>query len=367
MRARPARLRSVLSRLLGLLGFGVAVAIWPSIPALGTAPRWALLSVAVPALCVSVRMRMTPAHWLGLAFLAYAAASFAWSPVLPDALDGAWRWLVLAGAFALGSECEDLAWFYQGILVGVEVSAIVVAVDLLGVPLVYEIAPPAGLFVNRNFLAEFAALALVGTFGARSFAPGPLFVLGATQSLGAMLGAASAALCWLWRHSKGVAVLVAVLVTIAAGALTLHRHLGSGHVRLAIWFDTAEQLTLLGHGVGSYHAAEAEHSPRQQALGLRELHAHNDLLEAVFEFGLGFLLLAGVLAYALAAPLLRSKLVLVAFLVESSFGFPLHNAATGFVAAVVAGHLCGAGHRLRRSLAGRAEDGGGRIAEGRRR
>lgn len=349
--------------MLGVTAFLVGVAVWPWFIGFATTPRWAVLAVAVPLMCLDLRVRMTRGHALGLAFLGWATLSLAWSISTADAINELWKWLLLAGAFCVGAETEDLQGFWRGVGIAVAVSAAVVAAQLAGYSFVPQMAPPAGLFGNRIFLAEFAALALVGTVNRSWLALPAVFVLGTATSVGALFGVAAVASVWLWRRSQLAALIVpAVIVTTIVAASPrpavetgFARHLASAAVRTALWLDVAAQIVPLGHGVGSYYVAEAQSSPRQQALDLREAHAHSDPLELLFEFGLGCLPLAGLLVWALGAPVHRECLVLVVFIASSLVGFPLHNPATAFVAAVVAGHLCGARHRIRATVAhGRA-------------
>lgn len=355
---------------LPLTAFLVGVAVWPWFIGFATTPRWAVLSVAVPLMCVGLRVRPTVGHVLGAVFLAWAAIGLAWSPNLPDALNELWKWLLLAGAFCIGAETEDLAGFWKAVGLAVAVSAAVVAVQLAGTSFVPQMAPPSGLFGNRIFLAEFAALALIGLAGRSWLALPAALVLGAATSIGALAGVSAAAMAWLWGKSRLTAMAAPVAIVGLAMAVSprpaiesgFARHMESAAVRLALWTDVATQLGPLGHGVGSYYVAEAQASPRQQALNTRETHAHNDPIEVAFEFGAPALFLAALLWCALGAPVRRERLVLVAFLVEGLFGFPLHNPATAFVAAVVAGHLCGVGSRLRVPVAVGREDGGERVA-----
>lgn len=355
---------------LPLTAFLVGVAVWPWFIGFATTPRWAVLSVMVPLMCISLRVRLTAGHLYGMAFLAWAALSLAWSINTPDAVGELWKWLLLAGAFCAGAEADDLAGFWRAIGAAVAVSAVVVAGQLGGYSFVPQMAPPSGLFGNRIFLAELAALAMVGLIGRSWLALPAAFVLAMATSVGALAGVATVACAWLWRRSRVAALAAPVLLIGAALAVSprpavetgFARHMESAAVRAGLWADVATQITPLGHGVGSYYVAEAAESPHQQALNLREMHAHNDALEVAFELGAPSLFLAALVWCALGAPVRRERLVLVAFLVEGLFGFPLHNPATAFVAAVVAGHLCGVGNRLRLPVARRREDGGRRAS-----
>jgi O-antigen ligase len=355
---------------LHLTAFLVGVAVWPWFIGFATTPRWAVLSVMIPLMCMGLRLRWTVGHVYAVAFLGWAALSLAWTPNLADGLNELWKWLLLACAFCIGAETDDLTGFWRGVGLAVAVSAAVVAAQLADYSFVPQMAPPSGLFGNRIFLAEFAALALVGLIGRSWLAWPAIFVVAVATSLGAAAGMAVVACAWLWRRSRIAAValpivgLAALVVVSPRPAVEsgFSRHMESAAVRAALWMDVATQITPFGHGVGSYYVAEAQASPRQMALNLRETHAHNDPLELAFEFGVPAIFLVAAVWCALGGADRRNRLVLVAFLVEGCFGFPLHNPATAFVAAVVAGHLCGAGARLRVPVTGQREDGSRRAA-----
>jgi len=96
-----------------------------------------------------------------------------------------------------------------------------------------------------------------------------------------------------------------------------------------IWSWTVANLSWFGWGVGNYITV----------FPVMEF-AHNEPLHFAFELGLGSVFLWLVFAWALPgsrAPAERA--MLVAVLAEGMVGFPLHHAATAFVAAACAGHL----------------------------
>jgi hypothetical protein len=104
--------------------------------------------------------------------------------------------------------------------------------------------------------------------------------------------------------------------------------------RMDIWSWTVANLTWFGWGVGNYITA----------FPVMEF-AHDEPLHFAFELGIGSVLLGATLWWALCwarAPAERA--MLVAVLAEGMVGFPLHHAATAFVAAACAGHLAGRRH-----------------------
>jgi hypothetical protein len=89
------------------------------------------------------------------------------------------------------------------------------------------------------------------------------------------------------------------------------------------------QFSFFGQGLGSFYHLYSWFE-----------HAHNDLLQVTYETGfLGILLFLGFMAYCLWSGPLPERLVLLAFLVEGLFDFPLYMPSTSFLAALAAGSI----------------------------
>jgi hypothetical protein len=336
---------------LAVLGFLVAIAYAP-IPSAVSTPRWLVVEVGSFLLLLSTPARAP--HWLAIAFLAWCAATVAWSASPLDSVGAMIQLAALAAAFQVAAETDDLRPFWIAIAAGSAINAAIAVAQVAGLH-VFDVGgnaagQPIGLFGNKNFLANFGALALVGCLALR----GPLAVALA-------VGAATAALLPLCRGAM-LALLVAGLVakraSLAAWLLCAGAAVGAVAVdlwvhplrlflsvtpRAVTWEWTVTNLKPFGWGIGTYGTI----FPVE--------HAFNDLLEFVFEVGAGTVLLLVLLARCFAVPgRAAEKAVLAAILVEGMFAFPLHQAATAFVAAVCAGHLSGSRARVRD-----AERGGG--------
>lgn len=344
--------------LAGVLVFIVAIADLPGIQGAGLAPRWAVISIGIPMLVIGLPIRRSPAHWLGLGLFGYAALSLIWTTVFYDGINELWQFSLYAGAFCVGAQLRSLCGVYYGLGLGLIGSAIVVTFNLAGMTTPFpEVTPDSGgLFVNKNLMAEASAMALIG-LAPSPLALVPLALLGTAKCASAVLGVGAAGFLWLWIRVRWAAALFALATAIALGGLAWGvGKVGTLEHRQDIWLDAIGDLRWFGHGVGSYWVAQAENSPRQELnteRNTRELHAHNDPLEIAFNYGLpGFILFASMVFYALGAPAERERLVLIAFLVEGLFGFPLFMPTTGLVAAMVLGRLSGMRHRLRLAVAG---------------
>jgi hypothetical protein len=338
---------------LGAFFFVLAVAFLPGAFNAATAARWALLSVTVP---VAVAMysnvpKCTLGHLLGLLLLGWAALSMLWTASLYDGADALWKLLLLAGLFVAGGGQSSLRPAFVGLGAGIAVNSAVAIAQWYGWQGVFTIdASPAGLFANKNHLAEAAALALVGLVGYRVWwlVPPVLPSLLLTNGRAAVAGVLAAATLWLWPRSR-----LTVLALVGAGLAYCIAHLGDQSIsdRFNIWRDTAAGLTLFGNGAGSFFTEYPAHAFYKDLLISRPAHAHNDYLELLFDLGPGVAVYLALLGAALCAPRPIERAVLLAFMTEACFAFPLHLPVTAAVAALAAGHLCGARGAVRDDVA----------------
>jgi len=311
-----------------IAAFVVTVAYVPWFADAANAPRWMLLSLLLPW-AWNLRL-LSGSHIAGIMFLLFAALSLLWTPVPIEGVQPLWQFILLGVVFCIGFEMESLEPIFVGAAWGIGVSSAVALFQ----------AEPTGLFLNKNFMAEAAVLVAVGVIIYRRWELLVLFLPAMFMPLsrGALL-AFGITMVLYWRSTW-----IAVLGAVAFALLLLAQPHGSSlGERWVIWTFTLEHLTWFGHGIGSFYIDFP--SFREGGFALRFDHAHNDLLELVYEFGLGTvpLLLVWLVAMCQYS---QVRLVLVAFAVEGCFGFPLFLPVTGALAALAAGHLCGARHRV---------------------
>lgn len=314
------------------------------------APRWALLSV-MPVVACLLPARFTPGHALGLAFVLWAAVTLQWSPGPYEGLNALWKLIVLGALFRIGSALPTLRPVFLGVGVAFAINGAIVTAQWLsrwygfpdiGIP---QLASPAGLFMNKNFAAEPAALVLVGLVAYRVWwlAAAVLPCVALTSARGALLALGAAGAAWVWSRSRLLAVVLALGVACAGLGLWQARTYNitdTGRQRFVIWTSTLADMTPFGRGLGAFYVRFPEIAPEWNSLVSRPSHAHNDLLELAYETGPGILLVLGLLAYCLAGPSQPARLVLVAFTAESLLSFPTWFAVSGSLAALIAGHLC---------------------------
>jgi len=107
-------------------------------------------------------------------------------------------------------------------------------------------------------------------------------------------------------------------------------------MRLQIWKVTWLNLSLLGHGAGSFEGLIFMSSPTNL---LHPEYAHNDFLQLAFEFGLGAAIPVGILLLALRQVSSPEWPILATALFMATFSFPLYMPVTAFIAALCTGRL----------------------------
>ena len=336
---------------LPLVALLTMVAFWPWWEGGALATRWGAMAIGASLLLFGVKVRLTPIHWAGLTLLGWGVISLVWTPVEVAGAGELAKWVMMAAVFLVAAEVEDLRWTYLAIIAGVAISGAVATAQSLGYEGVPQLAPPAGLFVNRNYLAEAGTVALILTLGlmerSRFWLLLPTLALPLTacaallpHSRGVIVALLLCGLWWLRQHSKrwfwlSICVAACLLVVPLPHVITDGSSLLE---RVGVWKATVEHLTWLGHGVGSYYAVYPTFVPHPILVAARPAHAHNELVNIASDLGVpGLVLLLGFgwLAFRNAGAMERC--VLVALFGISLFSFPLHVPATGFIFAVVAG------------------------------
>ncbi len=338
--------------LLPITSFGVAVAFWQWFFDASQGPRWMVMAALVPLmLIVQPPIVMTPAHWCGALFLAWSAFSLLWTPIVLDGLLQMWHLILMAGVFCIAAQTKNIKPALLAFCIGVSISGAMAIAQTYGTDLVVQVVSPAGLFLNRNFLAEAAAVALVLAIGYRWWLLVPFLLAGSflPTSRNVMIALALAGMMWLWNRSR---VAVLCLCVIGAGALWNNYNEPRGYgdraipERIAIWRDSLDGLQFFGNGLGSFYIKFPINASRIDTAWNRPEYAHDEPIHMAFEMGApGMGLLAIFLAVAFAGIGQVEKYALVVIASTSLFSFPLHLPATAFIFALLAGHAAANGYR----------------------
>lgn len=334
-----------------IFGFLLAICFNPYIYAAATQPRWALLAIALPVLiALKPPSHFTILHAIGLCLIAWTALTLTWTANVSDGFGSFVQLLIVAMSFVLGAR-TDLRDTFKGLAIGLVASSVIVILNLKYSGIVS--IGREGLFGNRNMLAEAAVLTALGCLAYRLwwYVPGLLPAIFITPfSRGAVIGLAAGLVVLYgkraWARSRAACIAIAVLVCIAAvyGAIVRTESITE---RYWIYSDTLKGLTLFGNGIGSYYTLFPYLTSNWDMAEIRPDHAHNDILEMVFELGIGAIFYLALIALAYRMAAVPERTVLLAFLCVGCLSFPWHIPTTAFIAALVIGHASQRGYNLR--------------------
>jgi hypothetical protein len=314
-----------------LLGLLLPICYIPGYTGAAIPTQWALVGVALlPSLWHG---RMTAYHWLGSIFLAYACASQFWSL---DYGYGVWLAVLWALAFWWGGTQSSLLPLWQGLAWGLALNvpiALAQSYGWQGIPSMYGGA--AGLLFNSTLLGACCALVLAALISHHEWRFTPIlgYALWLSHSRGAWL---ALALALIAKHAHPL-VALALLI---CGALWLGYAPGPHDVqRLQIWATVIGKLSAFGWGAGSLAELYMFPDPHLASQIIHVEFAHNDILQLIFEYGLGAISVFILFAFALAFPSARNYAPLVGFAVLATFWFPLFAPIPAFIGCACAGHI----------------------------
>ena len=242
--------------LLAALGFATSVAFVPDILSAATAPRWAVLALMIPLVLMAAR-RVYGLGWAAV-ILAPMALTVLWAPDRLTAIDELIHWSIFAGAILVGASFGNLGALWVGLQLGVALSVVLAVFQWFGYQGIAQAVPPAGLFINKNLLAEASMVELITAVG---YWPR---ILVAVAALGVVIATSKAVFgamiltgaIWLWRRNDypldrviAAATVLGLVVAVVVFFLIGHP---SAAARLEMWLNALGNATILGHGLGSF-------------------------------------------------------------------------------------------------------------------
>jgi len=323
-----------------LLGLLLPLVYIPTLTGFMILTGWCVLSCALPFFFLR-GVRMGPGHWLGIAFLAYACVAEAWAPV---AVQGVWDLLLMAycaGMFMLGAT-YDLKPLYVGLAWGIGINTVIGFAEHFGWHAIVGDPGFDGVFFNPDMFGETATLVTValvanGLWRLLPLTVIPIYMTGTRAGLVA-LGAACA--IWLWNSYRWRGVAALAILALIASPVIFHKGWdGSIALRVAMWRDTIDGLTIFGHGPGSFFMLYPEFASRTDTMFTRPEDPHNDFLGFIFQYGAGTIPLAVLLALAFCQRQVE-KYVLAAYLAISFFSFPWRIPSEAILGMVALGACC---------------------------
>lgn len=339
---------------LAVVAFLVAVAYVPGVPSSSLVGRWDVLLVGGAILMFRTRVVMTASHWMGLAFLAWCAAGLYWSYSPLDTLGALLHLVALAVVFCVAAETPSVEGVLSAYAAGIAVSAAFALVQFAGWQPVMNISDhPVGLFLSKNGIVEAALPVAVWALITKRWWylwPALLCVM-LSGSKEAVLMAVAAGAAWMiggphertWESraagyafalaGAGALTLVAVASLPESSTATLNERLAIWQASLSLW-----QLQPFGWGLGTY----------QHLLHQFE-YAHDDYLQLLVETGPGVFLVSAILVLAVVRRGgVAERASLASLAAASLVWWPMLQPASGFLVALLAGHLVGDGARERR-------------------
>lgn len=302
-----------LSLIAALNAFAISVAFWPGLAGPATSPRWAIAALSLYHL-----------HWTCAPFLV-------WCFLRLD-FDSAVHWAIICAAFSWGlkSDQRQQRWCIIAFASGIAISGVVaIAQGLFGYEGIPQLASPGGLFLNKNFMGECAALAIIAAVSAGlRWWPWGLIAMPAlllSESRAAWLAAGVGIFFLASTRQKIVLVIGACLIGIVLWSYGYGYTYTLGQ-RFMLWNIAIENLSWFGSGPFDYSTVEH-----------REPNLHNDWLQLIYELGIfGLIPIAVVLVASF-----EDLAFVAALVVLGSFGFPFHSPASAWFVAFVVGSLVG--------------------------
>ncbi len=331
-----------------LLGIAIMTAYMPGVIGLASITSWAVMWLVMPVLLLKCKIEITIIHILGIVFLSYAALSLLWSP---HGMLELMQLLALASVFVWGSSLKDLRSVTIGLSVGLGFSSILAIFQFFGCDIVYYGTPrPAGLFFNSNIFAEISGMMLLLILINKLWWYIPVTVPGLLVSSRAVILGLGISLAFMtWTKSKILSIgilisswLTAYFITFPSSVITnssvIITNTASAFQRLHVWQDMLAGFTIFGNGIGSFVYKFPEYNKHIDGSTTLVEYTHNDLLQLIFELGIGAIPLLIMVALLLMVKN-DYKSAFIFFIVIGIFGFPLHMPITAFMLALVASQL----------------------------
>lgn len=295
--------------------------------------QWPLLCFFLVPSLWSREGYMTPWHWLGLAFFAYACFSQIWSP---DPGYGLWIAAIWVLSFWWGSTKVSLFSLWQGLAWGLILNLPIAIAQKLGhSPVMYFSRDPAGLLYNSTLYGSITALVMIQLIRNRqwwlSLALCPGLVLAHSFGGYAILGLTLVAAYIHWS--------VAVIGLISGAFYMLSDPGSSDQLRLAIWGVAWAGLKWQGWGAGSFTEVFLYQG------GSTLIHpefSHNDFIQLWFEYGAAAVAIYAIIAAALlhrSSEAIAGWYAMFPLTILALFYFPLWNPILAFLLCATAGHI----------------------------
>jgi hypothetical protein len=333
-----------------LLGIAIMTAYMPGVIGFVSITSWAVMWLVMPIFILKCKIDVTFIHILGMMFLSYSALSLLWSP---HGMLELMQLLALASVFVWGSTLKDLKSVIVGLSIGLAFSSVLAIFQFFGFnDFVYSGTPrPSGLFFNSNIFAEISGMLLLLILINKLWWCIPVTLPGLmVSSRAVILGLGISLAVLYWTKSKALSILTLIVSWLIAYLVTFPSIINispasissnstvSVFQRLYVWQDMLTGFTIFGNGIGSFVYKFPEYNKHIDSSVTLVEYAHNDLLQLIFELGIGAIPLLIIFVLLLMVKN-DYKSVFAFFIIIGIFGFPLHMPVTAFMLALVASQL----------------------------
>ncbi len=318
-----------------LLGLAVSIAYIPGVIGASIPTGWFIL-IAVAPLCL---FRLP-----GL-FIIFVTLSLVWTTNFNIGFFFLLQLIALSCMFQLGERLKNPVPIFHGMLLGLGFSSLVALLQYFyNYTGVYAIETKtgavAGLFVNSNIYSEVSAVLLIAIIALKLFwwipvtLPGLLLV----PSKSAFAALIICGFIEIFKKDKLIVLLILLAIICFCGIFIDKFNFQSIYQRLDLWADTIRGFLFKGNGVGSFEILYPLNAINIDTATARPRYAHNDLLQLIFEFGIGILILIPVIWKVIKSD---SKLSIIVYAIGiiSLFTYPFHVPMLAFIACLVAGYV----------------------------
>lgn len=323
-----------------LFGFLIIVAYIPGIIGASIPTGWFALMFFVPIFLCFYKINISIWHIIGSLFLSYCCLSLGWTYNLNIGFFSLLQILILGSVFCLGSALSDLKPIFYGLIIGLGISDIIaIGQKYLHWNFIFRVdGNIAGLFVNQDLFCQASAILLVALiiFKLWFWIPVTLPGLILVNSRAAYLGLGFCLIAWLWTKSKIIAI--SIIVFLCLFIVARYSFDISATERFGIWADTFRGFKLFGNGVGSFEILYPLYAVHINTILSRPRFAHNDLLQIIFEFGIGSIFLI-IFMIGILSIKRNERYILYAIGIISLFSFPFYIPSTAFMGCLVAGYI----------------------------
>lgn len=321
-----------------LLGFGVITIYVPGVFGAAITTGWLYLFIVIPILFLYCDIKLG----FGFLFICYAILSLLWTETFNIGLYHLSQVLLLGCIFCVGQNIKDLKPVFKGLALGLGVSAIIGVCQKFGYKYIYTLNEGiAGLFINPNIFSEISVILLISLLILKLWWWIPVTLPGLilTQSRAAFIALIVGLIIWAWKLNKYLAIILFLSLSIIGIAFYWTRFdISSINERLSLWSDTIKGFNLFGNGVGSFEIVYPLYATNINTEVARPQYAHNDILNLVFEFGIGSILLLMVI-FNVFKNKSSELIILYSIFTISLFTYPLHVPTTAFITFLVAGYI----------------------------